>query len=99
MELVKFYWYKHPKTGEMFSDQRMKGFETKPLIVKGVKCELDLKYKPPRKKRKSLGPRRIYKDGQREVWEADPDYVKKCNPKYVKYQDGHKERYDPTKHC
>ncbi len=37
--------------------------------------------------------------GNREVFEADPDYVKGCRPKYVKFQDGHKEKYDPTKHC
>jgi len=94
--MVKFYWYKHPNTGEMFSDQRMKGFETKPLIIKGIKCELDLKYKPPRKKRKDLAPIIINKN--REVFQADREYVKKMNPKYVKFQDGHRERYDSSKH-
>ena len=96
---VPVWWYKHPKTGEMFSDLRTKGFEKKPLVVKGVICELDLDYILPTKKHKPLGPRQMFKDGQREVWEADSHYVKKCNPKYVKYQDGHKERYDPSKHC
>jgi hypothetical protein len=97
--MVKFYWYKHPKTGKMHSDQRMIGYEKNPLVVKGVKCELDRDYKPPEREFKPLGPIRIYKDGQREAWQADPDYVKKMNPKFVEYQDGHKERYDPTKHC
>lgn len=97
--MVKFYWYKHPKTGKMHSDQRMEGYEERPLIIKGVKCELVRDYKPPEREFKPLGPIRIYKDGQREVWQADPDYIKKMNPKFVKYQDGHKERYDPTKHC
>ena len=34
-----------------------------------------------------------------EAWEKDSAYVKSVNPKYVRYQDGHKERYDPTRHC
>ncbi len=98
---VKFFWYKHPKTGKMHSDQRMEGYEHRPLIIKGVKCELDPDYLPPAKEEDtSIGfPGRMFKNGQREVWEADPNHVKKCNPKYVQYQDGHKERYDPTKHC
>ena len=83
----------------MFSDQRMEGYEDKPFIHKGVVCELVIDYIPPLKEHKPLGPRRIYKDGQRECFEADPDYVKKMNPKYVQYQDGHKERYDPGRHC
>jgi hypothetical protein len=99
MNMIKFFWYKHPKTGEMISDQRMVGYEDKPLMVKGVKCELDRDYEPPVEEHKPLGVIRVYKDGQREVWEADPGYVKKCNPKYVKYQDGHSERYNPNKHC
>ena len=35
----------------------------------------------------------------REVFEADPQYVKKLNPKNIKFQDGHIEKYDPQKHC
>lgn len=99
MGKIKFFWYKHPKTGKMYSDQRMEGYEHKPLVIKGVKCELFPDYVPPLKERKPLGVRQMFKDGQREVWEADPYYVKKCNPKYVKYQDGHRERYDSGKHC
>ncbi len=34
----------------------------------------------------------------REVFQKDPDYVKKLRPKYVKFRDGHRERYDPQKH-
>ena len=99
MGMIKFFWYKHPKTGEMISDQRMVGYEEKPLMVKGEKCELDRDYKPPEKEYKPLGVIRVYKDGQRECFEADPQYVKKCNPKNIRFQDGHIERYDPTKHC
>ncbi len=99
MNMIKFFWYKHPETEEMFSDQRMVGYETKPLIKNGVKCELDPDYVPPTKEYKPLGPIRIYKDGQREVFEADSQYVKKMNPKNIRFQDGHVERYDSTKHC
>ena len=99
MGMIKFFWYKHPKTGEMISDQRMVGYEDKSLMVEGVKCELDRDYKPPEKRHKPLGVIRVYKDGQRECFEADPQYVKKCNPKYVKLSTGEKVRYDPTKHC
>jgi 23S rRNA maturation-related 3'-5' exoribonuclease YhaM len=38
-------------------------------------------------------------DKNAEVWEKDPSYVKKLNPKYVRRRDGVKERYDPTRHC
>ena len=99
MGIVKFFWYKHPKTGEMFSDQRMEGYEDKPFVHKGVVCELIRDYAPPIKESKSLGVRQMFKDGQREVFEADPQYVKKMNPKNIRFQDGHIERYDPTKHC
>ena len=36
--------------------------------------------------------------GKPECFEADPDYVRSANPKYVKFNDGHRERYDPNKH-
>jgi hypothetical protein len=99
MQMINFFWYKHPKTKEMHSDQRMVGYEEIPLLVKGVKCDIDRDYTPPEIEYKPLGVIRMYRDGQREVWEADPGHVKKCKPKYVKFQDGHRERYDPTKHC
>jgi len=99
MNMIKFFWYKHPKTGEMFSDQRMVGYEDKPFVINGVKCELDPDYVPPKKEHKPLGMIRIYKDGQRECFQADPGYVKKKKPKYIRFNDGHRERYDPTKHC
>ena len=35
----------------------------------------------------------------REVFEADPNYVKSVNPRYIKLQNGRRVRYDPTKHC
>ena len=94
---IKFFWYKHPKTGEIISDQRMTGYEKKPLVIRGVKCELISDYVPPAKERDGLSLAIINKN--REVFQADPDLVKKTSPKYVKFQDGHRERYDSTKHC
>jgi hypothetical protein len=38
-------------------------------------------------------------DKNAEAWEKDAEYVKKCAPKYVKYRDGHREKFDPTRHC
>jgi len=95
--MIRFYYYKHPKTGEIFSDQRMEGYEDVPLIVKGVKCELVRDYIPPEFIDDKYHLAIINKN--REVWEADPQYIKKCNPKFVKLQDGSRVRYDPTKHC
>lgn len=97
--MIRFYYYKHPKTGKIYSDQRTKGFETVPYKIEGIECELLIDYKLPEKEHKSLGVIRVYKDGQREVFEADPQYVKKLNPKNIRFQDGHIERYDSTKHC
>ena len=96
MNMIKFFWYKHPETGEMFSDQRMVGYETKPLIKNGVKCELDPDYVPPTKEHDKFNLAIINKN--REVFEADRDLVKKTNPKFIKFNDGHRERYDPGKH-
>lgn len=97
MNMIRFYWYKHPKTGEMFSDQRMVGYEIKPLLKQGIECELAPDYEPPTIERDTFNLAIINKN--REVFQADPDLVKKTKPKYVKFQDGHRERYDPTKHC
>lgn len=95
--MTRFFYYKHPKTGEIFSDQRMMGFETKEYKAPdGEVCELLKDYCPPSKNTKSqLGI--IDKDA--EVFKKDPAYVKKCKPKYIKFRDGHREPYDPSKHC
>jgi hypothetical protein len=86
---VPFYEYEHPETGELFEEMRTIKNRNKPFIAPdGVKCK---KVEVPRSIR---GWRK-----DREVFEADSDYVKKCNPKYVKFQDGHKEKYDPGRHC
>ena len=38
-------------------------------------------------------------EGEREVFEVDREAVKNAKPKYIKFRDGHRERYDPSKHC
>ena len=97
MGVINFYWYKNPETGEMFSDQRMRGYEGKPLIRGGVECELDPDYVPPEKNREQhLNLAIINKN--REVFEADRELVKKTKPKNIRFRDGHVEKYDPGKH-
>jgi len=94
--MTKFFYYKHPKTGEIYSDQRMIGFEGVPYTSPdGVECDLAKDYSPPVKERK-LGIAII--DNNAEVFQKDAAFVKKCNPRYVKFRDGHREKYDPTKH-
>jgi len=36
---------------------------------------------------------------EKEVWQVDPEYVKKCRPKFVMSRRGEKIPYDPTRHC
>ena len=95
--MTNFFYYKHPKTGKIYSDQRMIGFENAPYRASdGVECELLKDYSPPITERKNqLGI--INKNA--EVFQKDSAYVKECNPRFVKFRDGHRERYDPTKHC
>lgn len=85
--MCPIYEYKNPVTGEIFEDIRSYSDMDKPFIAPdGTKCE------------------RIFTSsihgwkGDREVFEIDPGYVKKCKPKYVKFRDGHREKYDPNKH-
>jgi hypothetical protein len=87
---MPIYTYKHPKTGELFDVLRNMSDMDRPYISEdGAKCKRV--FSLPR----SLG----YINKNAEVFEVARDYTKKCNPKYVKFRDGHRERYDPTKHC
>ena len=84
---MPIYCYKHPKTGEIFEVIRpMKDSDEPYIAPDGIKCERIISQFSGGK-------------GNKEVFEADPAYVKRMNPKYVKFQDGHKERYDSSKHC
>jgi hypothetical protein len=87
---MPIYSYKNPKNGEVFDEIRnMKDYDKPFILEDGTVCD------------------RIYFseqnltviDKNREVFEVDPGYVKKCKPKYVKFRDGHREKYDPNRHC
>jgi hypothetical protein len=84
------YEFEHPKTGEIFEDIRSIEDRDKLFISEdGAKCK------------RVFCPSRLgyCGKGDRECFELDRDYVKKVNPKRVKYRDGHSETYDPTRHC
>ena len=86
--MCPIYSYVHPETGEVFDELRKVKDRNKPFISPdGKKC-----------KRDKFPSRFSGWKGNREIFEVDPSYVKKMNPKFVRYQDGHKERYDSTKH-
>lgn len=86
---IPIYEYLHPETGEIFDDLRSYKDANKPFIAPdGVKC---IRQEIPSR----FGG---WKEG-REVFELDSDFAKKIKPKYVKFRDGHRERYDSTKHC
>lgn len=92
MARFKIYKFKHPKTYEIFSEFRnVENAEDEFMAPDGVTCELhgDI-----------IGKRKsgIVVNGK-EGFEKHPDYYKEMKPKFVKYRDGHKEIYDPTKHC
>lgn len=37
-------------------------------------------------------------DKEKEVFEIYGEEVKRKKPKFIKFRDGHRERYDPSKH-
>ncbi len=85
---MPIYVYKHPVTGEEFEVRRTFSQMDEPyLSPDGYACPRIQVF---------TASKAINKN--REVFQVDPDYVKKCNPKYVRFRDGHRERYDPTKH-
>lgn len=88
---MPIYEFKHPKTGEVFEEIRLMKDRDKPFIsADGETCE--------RIFFSSMGYMgRCEKE--RECFELDPHYCKKISPKFIKYRDNHRERYDPTKHC
>jgi hypothetical protein len=93
--MIKFYYYQHPQSKDIFSDQRFEEFKDKPYISPdGQKC-LRIDYTPP-KEDKDIGILIIDKNA--EFFQRDPEYVKACKPEYVRFKDGHREKYDPTKH-
>ena len=86
---MPLYLYEHTETHEIFEELRPIMDRDKPFIAPdGKVCE-----------RVIATPGWVGKGiKSREVFEVYRDDVRKANPKYVKFRDGHTERYDPTKH-
>jgi len=88
---MPLYKYKNPKTGEEFEEFRSISKSKKPFILEdGTECQFV--------EQVSLGIGTIMTKKNKEVFEFDADYTRLTNPKYIRFQDGHRERYDPTKH-
>ena len=88
---MPIYEYENPNTGEVYEELRSISDRDKPYYnADGIEC-----------KRREIPSNVGYcglSEGQREVFQLDSNYAKSVNPKYVKFRDGHRERYDPTKH-
>lgn len=81
------YEFEHPETGEIFEEIRRFDESDKPFIAPdGVSCS------------RIMSRNITIIDKEQEVFEMDEEYTKISNPKYVKFKDGHKERYDSSKH-
>lgn len=87
------FHYRHPRTGEIIKRSLpISSNQKKPIILEnGAVCEYVPWYII---EKGSIG----IVDKNAEVWEKDPDYVRKLNPKFVRRRDGIKEKFDPTKH-
>jgi len=91
---MPIYSYKNPKTDEIFEKIRTFKDCDKPFLLEDGTCCPRVLF--PKTINGPKGPAII--DMNREVFKADPDLVKKSNPKYIRFNDGHRERYDPCKH-
>jgi len=93
MATFRIFKFQHPKTLEIYSDFRnVKDINLPFIALDGVKCKL---YGENVEKNYKSGI--VDKSG--EVFERYPQYARESNPRFVRYKDGHKEKYDPTKHC
>ena len=83
---MPIYQFEHPKTGEVFEVTRPMSEYNDPFSAPdGVEC-------------KNMMSNITIVDKNQEVFQMDEDYTKLTNPKFVKFKDGHKENYSPTKH-
>ena len=87
--IMPIYTYIHPKTKEKFDIIRPISERNEPYIyTDGEKCQ-----------REEI-PNSVGYCGlaikEREIWDLEKKYVKKCNPKYVKTRSGKKIPYDPN---
>lgn len=81
------YQFQHPETGEIFEEFRLMADYDLPFYAPdGEECQ-----------RLISAPTTII-DKNQEVFQMDEDYTRLTNPKYIKYKDGHKEKYNPSKH-
>ena len=92
MATFRIFKFRHPKTGEIFSEFRnVKDAKKEFKSLDGVVCE------PYGAEITSFKKGVVVKG--KEGFEMYPGYYKEMNPKKVKYLDGHSEKFDPTKHC
>lgn len=90
---MPIYCYRNPKDDSIIKVIRLFSESDKPYILDdGTECVRDREYEL---NSQSLGI--VDKNG--ECFERYPDYVKSAKPKFVKFRDGHREKYDPTRHC
>jgi len=84
---MALYQFKHPETDEIFEEFRPISKRDEPFIAPdGVKCE------------RLIVPSSVsVKDNSKEVWDYN-DFRGKSMPKYVRYRDGHREKYNQYKH-
>jgi hypothetical protein len=82
---MPIYEYEHPETGEIFEELRSVSDRDRPFIAPdGIKCN------------KVMASSFGIVNGNADI--ADYDEVLKNKPKYLRFKDGHRERFDPTKH-
>jgi len=99
--IMPIYYYKNVTTGEEFEHTWLSipKNPAKDLILSdGTICERI--YHTPMNLKRSFKRRRLISRMQ-EIFESDPEYVSKvATPGYtrIRFQDGHKEIYDPNKH-
>jgi len=87
---MPLFSYKNPLTGEIFDEIRNFSDSDKPFILEdGTVCD-----KIPFFNSSPPGLVNV----NAEVWQKDPDYIKKMRPKYLRTRSGHRVKYDPTKH-
>jgi hypothetical protein len=86
---MPLYTYEHPKTGEVFEELRPLKNRNDPFVSPDGETCIRIIGSPGYCGRS---------ENDREVFELDRDYCKKMAPKWVKFRDGHREKYDPNKH-
>lgn len=80
------YVFKHPETKEIFEEIRPMSDSDRPFYAPdGILCQ-------------KVISGFVVIDKNQEVFEMDESYTKLTNPKYVRFKDGHKEKYNPSKH-